>query len=371
VTRRRALTLARTVDQFCASLELAGRRPRGVETYRAILDTMLEVLGADTDPRSLEHPDFLEVVASWRGTSTTTVAQRVSVLRAFGSWLQEEHDVPDPTVRLKRPKKRRPVRRRPDADVVGELYRVARGRDRLVVAVLAMTGMRVDELRGLRWRDVNEQRCLVHIEDGKGGKGRTVPIPAALGFLLRDERAARQPEPEHYVACQWAEWETPTGGKHLRTDPARPCGAATAYKILERLSAAAGVPRVSPHQLRRAYADAYLRAHPGDLVGLQFLLGHESITTTRDYLEGVRVEEAAERVASVDFVTPAAADNVTPVRIPPQPGETPWYSAEMEAAGIEPAFAEDPSSARVEPESTSGLATPGSDKNVAPDGGGS
>jgi site-specific recombinase XerC len=39
----------------------------------------------------------------------------------------------------------------------------------------------------------------------------------------------------------------------------------------------------TPHDLRHTFAHRYLEEHPGDLVGLARLLGHESLDTTKIY----------------------------------------------------------------------------------------
>ena len=50
-----------------------------------------------------------------------------------------------------------------------------------------------------------------------------------------------------------------------------------------------------PHDLRHTFAHRYLQQHPGDLVGLARLLGHESLDTTKIYTQ-LTAEELARRV---------------------------------------------------------------------------
>lgn len=49
-------------------------------------------------------------------------------------------------------------------------------RDRLVIKLLARTGMRRSEVRDTRTQDVDFERKLIYIPHGKGGKPRSVPI---------------------------------------------------------------------------------------------------------------------------------------------------------------------------------------------------
>ena len=65
-----------------------------------------------------------------------------------------------------------------------------------------------------------------------------------------------------------------------------------------------------------AYADAFLRGNPGDLLSLQAVLGHERLETTRLSLEGATLEQAAAAVARIDFVTPPEREIVSPDFVP-------------------------------------------------------
>lgn len=56
--------------------------------------------------------------------------------------------------------------------------------------------------------------------------------------------------------------------------------------------------RVSPHSMRHTFATQYLDKHPGDLVGLASLLGHDSISTTAVYTKPT-VESLAEKVEAI------------------------------------------------------------------------
>jgi site-specific recombinase XerC len=54
----------------------------------------------------------------------------------------------------------------------------------------------------------------------------------------------------------------------------------------------------TPHDLRHTFAHRYLEEHPGDLVGLARLLGHESLDTTKIYTQPT-VEQLARRVDKI------------------------------------------------------------------------
>ena len=54
----------------------------------------------------------------------------------------------------------------------------------------------------------------------------------------------------------------------------------------------------TPHDLRHTFAHRYLEEHPGDLVGLARILGHESLDTTKIYTRPT-VEQLARRIGQL------------------------------------------------------------------------
>ena len=57
-------------------------------------------------------------------------------------------------------------------------------------------------------------------------------------------------------------------------------------------------PDITPHALRHTFAHRYLDRHPGDLIGLARLLGHESLETTKVYLR-LTTEDLAQRIEQI------------------------------------------------------------------------
>jgi site-specific recombinase XerD len=55
------------------------------------------------------------------------------------------------------------------------------------------------------------------------------------------------------------------------------------WQMLQPYAAAAGVPQIAPHDLRRTTAKL-CRAAGGELEQIQLLLGHSSVQTTERYL---------------------------------------------------------------------------------------
>ena len=132
-------------------------------------------------------------------------------------------------------------------------------------------GLRVSELVGLRVRDLDGERQLLRIEQGKGRKDRMVVLSDTLLENLRE---------------YWREYRP---GKWLF--PANHTGTAvsiqTPQRVFKRLKNKAGIEKVGGiHSLRHAYATHQLEAGM-PLNDLQHQLGHSDIRTTLRYVHWV------------------------------------------------------------------------------------
>jgi integrase/recombinase XerD len=144
--------------------------------------------------------------------------------------------------------------------------------DRTMLMVLYSTGMRNAELRHLQVRDIDSRRMLIHIQHGKGGRDRYVPLSATLLETLR----------VYYRWMRPKTWLFPGTIQNRRADkPITPkvvweaCRIAATRAQLEK--------RVSPHLLRHSYASHLVEAG-ADLRTVQLLLGHVKLEHTVIYL---------------------------------------------------------------------------------------
>lgn len=353
MTRRRALTLGRLVDRYISQLGAAGKAERTVDHYDRVLGYMLRGLGqhaTELDPADISEDDLLDVLGKWRHLAPNTRANRRVVLGQFWSWAAKRYDFDDPALELVRPKKNTGVRRRLSIDDVHRILRApATDRDRFVVWMLAMTALRRAELISIRWRDVDTTQRVIRVK-GKGDKSREVPIPVPLAALLADTRARLSEhghaDPLHFVCCRRYSYQTGREGiRAERIEPTVPMGNTTPARILHRVAAAAGISdaeHVGPHDLRRAYALAFLTANPGDIYRLQAVLGHADISTTRIYLPAADFGRTIEAVDRIGFAGPVELELVTD-RKPPRDLDVvpPANSLKERAKGLEPSL--DPS----------------------------
>lgn len=141
-------------------------------------------------------------------------------------------------------------------------------RNRLIMSVLYLTGMRVSELCEITWRDVGRQPAGLQINIfGKGGRTRTVLLPKYLDTPLAGLSSAAAPDDPVFASKK-------TGGPLHRSQ---------VYRIVRRAAHRVGLAgKVSPHWLRHAHASHALdNGAPTHLV--QATLGHRSMATTGRY----------------------------------------------------------------------------------------
>ena len=145
-------------------------------------------------------------------------------------------------------------------------------RDRAMLEVLYSAALRVSELTGLNWEDVNWNAREIRVL-GKGNKERLCPLgQKALEALLeytRHYEAHWQKKPEGPAACFLSMWNMRI---NQRTIP----------RTIRKWCRAAGVKRVNPHAFRHSAA-THMLENGADLRVIQKLLGHASIITTEIY----------------------------------------------------------------------------------------
>jgi len=143
--------------------------------------------------------------------------------------------------------------------------------ERILLMTLYATGVRRSELTHLKISDIDSQRMVVHIRDGKGCKDRDVMLsPKLLTALRTDWR---------FYHRQSSTWLFPS---NYRKD--RPIDTKTVWHACQKAAQRAGLQkRVHPHTLRHCFA-THLYEAGTDLRAIQVLLGHEDLKDTLIYV---------------------------------------------------------------------------------------
>lgn len=215
-----------------------------------------------------------------RRNSKSSVGRKLSAAKQFFRFLLRRGVIArDPTAGIATPKKRQQL---PVHLTVDDTFRLLEAppkdtpaglRDRALLEVVYSCGLRVSELTGLDWADVDTGLELVRVR-GKGGKERLVPIGRKALAALDAYRAhiaelcRRRLRDEKAVFLNRL-------GQRLTTR--------TVARLVDHYVAISGIStKASPHALRHSFATHLLNAG-ADLRAIQELLGHASLSTTQKY----------------------------------------------------------------------------------------
>jgi len=140
---------------------------------------------------------------------------------------------------------------------------------RAMLMILYSTGVRRSELVHIKVSDINSERMVIHIRQGKGSKDRDVPLSSKLLDTLREYW--RWAKPKTYLFPGQSGGDVPLTTKAV-------------WHACQGAVRRAGIPkRISPHSLRHSYA-THLLESGADLRTIQLLLGHADIKHTTVYL---------------------------------------------------------------------------------------
>jgi integrase/recombinase XerD len=199
-----------------------------------------------------------------------TVSQYVSALRFLFIKTLRRHFLAE-HIPFPKSRKRLPIVLSPEE--VTRLIDSARNLfHRTLLMTLYSTAMRRAELCRLKVSDVDSERMMIRIDQGKGGRDRDVPLSPKLLETLR-------------VYWRWMQPATflfPGTVKGMRADV--PISPNLVWLACRQAAQAAGITkRISPHCLRHSCASHLLEAG-ADLRTIQVLLGHSRLEHTLVYL---------------------------------------------------------------------------------------
>ena len=143
---------------------------------------------------------------------------------------------------------------------------------RTLLMTLYATGLRRAELCRLKVSDIDSERMVIHVRQGKGGRDRDVLLTPKLLETLREYW--RWMKPKTYLF--------PGTVKNWRADV--PVTTKIVWVAVTEAARRAGIAKhVSPHTLRHSFATHMLEAG-ADLRTIQVLLGHAKLADTTVYL---------------------------------------------------------------------------------------
>jgi integrase/recombinase XerD len=154
-------------------------------------------------------------------------------------------------------------------EVAHFLESIASSKHRTILMTAYAAGLRISEVTHLRITDIDSQRMMIRVEQGKSRKDRYVMLSPQLLDILRVYWKAARPK----------DWLFPGD------IPGRPITTDAVEQACQKALRVSGVKKpITPLSLRHCFATHLLESGT-DVRKIQLLMGHRSLTTTARYLK--------------------------------------------------------------------------------------
>jgi len=279
------------IARFLAHIEYErGLSPHTVRAYRADLERFLGFLSRDflARPASDIRPEDVDVLAvrsflaslTRSGLSKKSQGRTLAAVRSLFRFACREGRLgSNPAQGVRTPKQGRTLPRHLRPGEIENLLESANGtdalelRDRAILELLYAAGLRVSELVGLDWQEIDLDSRTVRVL-GKGGKERMVPFGKPAADALRAWFASWESVRRPAQGVEEPVFLNHQGGRLSARSVRR-----VLDRYVDRVALASGV---HPHTLRHTFA-THLLEGGADLRSIQELLGHSSLSTTQKY----------------------------------------------------------------------------------------
>ncbi len=272
------------------------RRPSTVRDYRIVVDRVLApALGeAPLEGITSGHVDAFRAALVQEGRlSPRTINKYLALIHGILKRAQRVYGL---SANAAAGVERQPTRRSGDFDVlsaaeVEALVRAASSsQDAALFATAAYAGLRLGELRALRWHDLDFEKRLIHVrrsyveraEDApKSGRVRSVPMIDQVATVL-DQLSRR-------------EWFTGENDLVFCNDVGDHFDDSALRRRFYSARSAAGLKRIRFHDLRHTFGTLAVQVFP--LSDVKAFMGHADIATTMIYVHYVPQLDAADRLS--------------------------------------------------------------------------
>ena len=170
-------------------------------------------------------------------------------------------------------------------EVLRFLESVPHIKHRTILTTCYATGLRVSEAAHLKPCDIDSQRMVIRVEQGKGQKDRYVMLSPRLLESLRTWWRTTRPK-------TWLFPGNSVGEPITRQAIAKACHAAHIRSGISK--------PVSPHSFRHAFA-VHMLENGTDVRTIQLLLGHRSLSTTANYLR-IAITKVCSATSPLDLL---------------------------------------------------------------------
>lgn len=220
-----------------------------------------------------------QIIRSWissmldRGISSRSVNRKITTLKSFYKYLMREDKITEnPTQKIISPKNAKKLPVFVEQSKMDELLSEIEfpdtfegERDKLIIDMFYMTGMRLSELLGVKKEDIDFSKSIIKVL-GKRNKERIIPLSINLLNQLKKFSAKYK-----INSCFFVNLES----KKLSSK--------NIYNIVNKyLSMVSSLEKKSPHILRHTFATHMLN-NGADINAIKEILGHANLSATQVY----------------------------------------------------------------------------------------
>jgi len=263
------------LDRMKREFKLAGYSRNTIGIYVKQIELFFKRTGLEPD--KVRREDIMLYLENLSSTVSLCRSPAVHIITALKHYYNFAHTSVNlnPAQSIPYPKKSRTF---PDIlsreEVAALLKGILNPKHHFLLTLIYSCGLRVGETVKLRLEDLDFDRSLIHIREGKGRKDRYVMLSPNLAGPLAEYR-------KDYVLRSWL---------FPGRSPDSPMSIRTAQAVFEQARERCWIKKqVSIHSLRHAFA-THLLEDGVDLRYIQELLGHKSSKTTEIYTHVCRTD---------------------------------------------------------------------------------
>jgi site-specific recombinase XerD len=251
-----------TFNSLARELHFRNYSPKTIESYLHYNSELLRF--CEKDPREVNSndiKDYLDFLATDKSASTVSVAYNAIHFYYQEIWRRSFFN------NIKQPRKSKYLPVVLSQEEAQKIVKVLKNpKHCCIISLLYGTGLRVGELVRVRMRDIDLDRMILRVFQGKGKKDRQTIIPRSLESILRAQKRVKQSDDFLF-----------TNGRGGRLTEM------SIQKIVAHAAVEASIGKtVSPHTLRHSFA-THLLENGTDIRYIQELLGHAKLQTTQIY----------------------------------------------------------------------------------------
>ncbi len=251
------------IDLFQQEMKLRNFSKSTIKNYIYYTNECLKF--ARVSPKEINTKivrDYLEYLADSGKSASTINTAYSALLLYFGKILHRKFFVNIP--RAKKIKKLPIVLSKQEINRILDV--VKNKKHHCIISLLYGTGIRLSEVQNIRMKDIDLDRGMLHVFQGKGKKDRMVMIPKKLIAIFQGQQKLKNANDYLFTSNR--------GGKMNKR---------SIQKIVSNNAKKADIQKnVSPHTLRHSFA-THMLENGTDIRFIQELLGHARLETTQIY----------------------------------------------------------------------------------------